>query len=66
MFSEWLADHGLEMNFESLDTDNLGDQLRRFYGHLASKSREEYSKSSLVNLRAGLKRHLTSLRGTDR
>ena len=48
------------MGFESLETEILGDQVRRFYGHLASKSGKEYSKSSLVNIRAGLNRHLSS------
>ena len=38
----------------------LAEYLRRFYGDLASKSGEEYSKSSLINIRAGLNKHVTS------
>ena len=40
--------------------EELAQNLRRFYGDLVSKCGEEYSKSSLINIRAGLNRHLTS------
>lgn len=53
-------DHELPEQFELLPSESLAEQLRRFYGHLASKCGDEYSKSSLVNIRAGLNRHLTS------
>ena len=38
----------------------LGVKLRRFYGNLRQKSGDEYKRSSLVNVRAGLNRHLIS------
>ena len=38
----------------------LGVKLRRFYGDLQQKSGDEYKRSSLVNVRAGLNRHLIS------
>ena len=38
----------------------LGVKLRRFYGDLRQKSGDEYKRSSLVNVRAGLNRHLIS------
>ena len=38
----------------------LGVKLRRLYGNLRQKSGDEYKRSSLVNVRAGLNRHLIS------
>ena len=38
----------------------LGVKLRRFYGDLRQKSGDEYKRSSLVNVRAELNRHLIS------
>ena len=46
------------MNFEELPVNQLADMLRKFYGTVLSKKGKEYSKSGLINLRAGLNRHL--------
>ena len=59
-FVAWLADHKYDVAFETMQPEELAEYLRRFYGDLASKSGEEYSKSYLINIRAGLNRHVTS------
>ena len=38
--------------------ENLAELLRKLYGTVLSKKGKEYSKSGLMNLRAGLNRHL--------
>ena len=58
--ADWLADHGLSLDFEEWDVDRLAECLRRFYGDLLNRKGGEYSKSSLINIRAGLNRHITS------
>ena len=59
--ADWLADHGLSTDFEEWDVNRLAECLRRFYGDLLNRKGGEYSKSSLINFRAGLNRHITSL-----
>ena len=56
----WLADHKYDVAFETMQPEELAEYRRRFYGDLASKRGEEYNKSSLINIRAGLNSHVTS------
>ena len=65
IFLAWMADHKYDVAFATMQPEELAEYLRRFYGDLASSvgSGEEYNKSSLINIRAGLNRHVTSLRG---
>ena len=58
MLPDWLKENEMDQNFELLPIEDLADMLRRFYGTVLSKKGNEYSKSGLVNLRAGLNRHL--------
>ena len=46
--------------FESLDIVDLASTLRRLYGEVRQKNGKPYGKSSLVNLSAGIHRHLTT------
>ena len=55
---DWLKENEMDANFEVLSIEDLADMIRRFYGTVLSKKGNEYSKSGLVNLRAGLNRHL--------
>ena len=38
----------------------MAELLRRFYGEARTKKKEHYSKLALINLRAGISRHITS------
>ena len=59
-FSDWLKDRGLGLQFEEYPVDVLNAKLRTFFAELRNGKVEAYSKISLVNIRAGLNRHLTS------
>ena len=59
-FLEWLVTRGLSIQFEEFETTELADLLKQFYGELRKKDGNEYSKSSLINVRAAINRHLTS------
>ena len=48
----------MDQNFKLLPIEDLADMLRRFYSTVLSKKGNEYSKSGLVNLQAGLNCHL--------
>ena len=48
------------VDFENLAVDDLAQLLRSFYGEVCQRNGEPYSKSALVNTRAGLNRYLTS------
>ena len=56
----WCQSTGRAPNFEILDVDSLCNLLRIFYASVRKTDGEEYSKSSLCNIRAGIQRHLTS------
>ena len=43
-----------------MQPEKLAEYLRRFYGDVTSKHGEEYNTCSVINIRAGLNRHLTS------
>ena len=61
VFSDWLVSEDKDPAFEDKEkVTELADNLREFYGCARNKNGDLYGKSSLVNLRAGLNRHLTS------
>lgn len=49
-----------KMNFEELSSDILAKELRCFYAEAWTKNGNQYSKSTLVSIGAGINRHLTS------
>ena len=60
-FSDWLADVGEQKAFEHLPEAELDSLLCQFYAGLAPAGESvDYSKSSYVNIRAGLNRYLRS------
>ena len=59
-FSDWLSDHGFDTGFEGEEASVLASKLRRFYADLRQKTGEVYKRSFLVNVRAGINRHLIS------
>ena len=48
----------MDVNFEQLPPENLADILRKLYGTVLSGKGNEYSRSGLINLHAGLNRYL--------
>lgn len=60
MFSDFLKENGREAEFEMLPVPDLTRLLREFYGSVRNKKGEMYGKSSYVNLRAAVHRHITS------
>lgn len=57
---DWLSQKKKSMNFEELSSDDLAKELRCFYAEARTKNGNQYSKSALVSIRAGINRHLTS------
>ena len=53
-----MRENKLNINFELLDAEQLADLLRKMYGTVLSKYGKEYSKSGMINLRAGISRYL--------
>ena len=47
--------------FEMMPVEQLDSLLEQFYAALLSKSGKDYSKPTLVAIRAGLNRHITAL-----
>jgi len=60
IFSDFLKETGRDADFEMLPTEDIMNILREFYGSVRNKKGEMYGKSSIVNIRAGIHRHLTS------
>ena len=58
LLPDWLKENEMDLNFKVLLIEDLADMLRRFYGTVLSRKGNEYSKSGLVNLCAGLNHHL--------
>ena len=47
-------------DFENFPVEKLAYLLRQFYGDARKKNGDHYGRSALINLRAGLNRHITS------
>ena len=60
LISEWLSSTEKDSNFENLEPPELDNLLSNFYASLQTVKGTEYSRSSLVGIRSGLNRHLTS------
>ena len=58
LFTAWLSSRGDDPNFETYDPPKLNNSLEIFYTEVKTATGQEYSKSSLVGLRAGINRHL--------
>ena len=56
--SDWLRENKLSVNFELLEVEELADLLRKMYGTVLARTGKEYSKSGMINLRAGINRYL--------
>lgn len=51
---------GRDPNFETLPVTDLMNLLRELYGSVRNKKGDQYGKSSYINLRAAIQRHITS------
>lgn len=58
VFLEWLIETNRSADFETLPDEILAGILREFFGAVRKQSQKEYSRSGLINLRAGLNRYL--------
>lgn len=56
---DWLSQKKKSMNFEELSSDDLAKELRCFNADARTENGNQYSKSALVSIRAGINRHLT-------
>ena len=56
--SDWMKENQIPINFELLEAEKMADLLRKLYGTVLTKKGTPYSKSGMINLRAGLNRHL--------
>lgn len=78
VFSEWsIESNGQKVKFESINKEDLNENLRRFYAEATPKNVKnraeqmgeslagEYHKNSLVNVRAALNRHLKDLKRNE-
>ena len=57
---DFLLEKGHSTDFEMLPVEVLAPLLREFYASLRNKDGSYYSRSSYVNIRASLNRHLNS------
>ena len=48
----------MDLNFKNLPVQDLAEELRKMYGTVLSIKGKEYSRPGLINLQAGLNRHL--------
>lgn len=55
----WLVENGYNEKFEEMESSELNEHLRYFYGSLQTKRSTNYSKTSLVGIRAAVSRHLS-------
>lgn len=60
MFTDWLLFKRKDADFEHLEDNILAQLLRQFFAEVRKKNGKPYSKSGMVNLRAGLNRYLQS------
>ena len=58
LFREYLIEKGESAAFENFDKDKLKGWLRRFYVEARRKDVSDYRKSSIQNLKHGLRRYL--------
>ena len=56
--SDWMKENQIPIDFELLEAEKMADLLRKLYGTVLTKKGTPYSKSGMINLRAGLNRHL--------
>lgn len=59
-FSDWLLFKRKDPNFEHLEDNLLAQLLRTFFAEVRKRNGKPYSKSGMINLRAGLNRYLQS------
>ena len=52
---------GRPVEFEDISNNDLNEVLRAFYAAVKTADGEVYSKSSMINIRCGINRHLTCL-----
>ena len=52
---------GRPVEFEDISDNELNEVLRAFYVVVKTADGEVYSKSSMINIRSGINRHLTCL-----
>ena len=57
---EWLTWKKKDVNFEHYEDNILAQTLREFFASVRTKNGKIYSRSSMINLRAGLNRYLRS------
>ncbi|XP_021368159.1 uncharacterized protein LOC110459950 isoform X4 [Mizuhopecten yessoensis] len=58
---EWFNANGLSPEVETMNESVLNQQLTRFYADARTKEEKQFTKSSLLGLRASLNRYLLSL-----
>ncbi|XP_069132863.1 uncharacterized protein [Argopecten irradians] len=58
---EWFSANGLSADVETMEESVLNRQLARFYADARTKEDKQFTKSSLLGLRASLNRYLLSL-----
>jgi len=58
IFKSWLKSKGESEDFETWDEAKLNNTLEIFYTEVRRQNGKDYSKSTLIGIRAGLNRHL--------
>ncbi|XP_056002564.1 uncharacterized protein LOC125661226 isoform X2 [Ostrea edulis] len=59
IFKDWLSQREKSTDFEELPAVKLASELRCFYAEVRTKTGNQFSKSGLISLRAGINRYLT-------
>ena len=59
IYIDWLLESGDNVEFELMEASQMDALLTRFYAALSpSNKTKSYSKSSYINIRAGINRYL--------
>ena len=65
LFKQYLREKGEDTEFEKFEKDKLKENLKHFYVDVRKEDGSEYKKSSVQNLRQGLKRYIIEKTGWD-
>ena len=59
-FTDWLHENQLPVELKLLEDKEMAELLRKLYGTVLSMKGNPYSHSGMINLQAGLNRHIQS------
>ena len=65
IFREYLIETGKDPQFEDYESENLAQELSKFWGNARQKNGERYKTKSMQNIRYGIKRYMLDNKSID-